>query len=137
MFDTMSEIIVIETCCACGITFGITEGFKKLKKRNGEEFYCPNGHSQYYAEFESTQKKIKQLQDTIKNTQDSERWWHDEAERKARELSVTRGQLTKTRNRIARGVCPCCNRQFTDLHRHMESKHPDYKNSQAGKDEVK
>lgn len=24
------------------------------------------------------------------------------------------------------GVCPCCNRSFTNVRRHMTSQHPDY-----------
>jgi hypothetical protein len=28
--------------------------------------------------------------------------------------------------RIGNGVCPCCNRSFTNLRRHMTTKHPEY-----------
>jgi hypothetical protein len=27
---------------------------------------------------------------------------------------------------VANGVCPCCNRTFQNLARHMAGKHPDY-----------
>lgn len=30
------------------------------------------------------------------------------------------------RNRAAAGVCPCCNRTFEQLGRHMTTKHPEY-----------
>lgn len=47
-----------------------------------------------------------------------------EAERRAH--AATKGQLTKTRKRVAGGVCPCCNRSFVNLGRHMAGQHPDY-----------
>jgi hypothetical protein len=28
--------------------------------------------------------------------------------------------------RVGNGVCPCCSRSFTNLKRHIRSKHPDY-----------
>lgn len=28
--------------------------------------------------------------------------------------------------RIRNGVCPCCNRSFKDVHRHMKSQHPEF-----------
>lgn len=44
--------------------------------------------------------------------------------------SYARGQLTKLKRRVSNGVCPCCNRSFADLHRHMTEKHPDYLTSE-------
>lgn len=30
------------------------------------------------------------------------------------------------KNRVANGVCPCCNRHFENLERHMKGQHPDF-----------
>jgi hypothetical protein len=54
---------------------------------------------------------------------DREREAKEQAERR---LSATRGVVTRIRNRVANGVCPCCNRTFADLHRHMASQHPEF-----------
>jgi hypothetical protein len=35
--------------------------------------------------------------------------------------------MTRIKKRVAAGVCPCCNRSFKDLARHMAGQHPDYK----------
>lgn len=43
-----------------------------------------------------------------------------------RQIAAQRGQTTKLKNRIAKGVCPCCQRSFQNLKRHMESQHPDF-----------
>jgi hypothetical protein len=47
-----------------------------------------------------------------------------------KELVAQRGQTTKARNqleRVGNGVCPCCTRSFTNLRRHMATKHPGFK----------
>lgn len=31
------------------------------------------------------------------------------------------------KKRVGNGVCPCCNRTFENLSRHMSCKHPEYK----------
>jgi hypothetical protein len=46
-------------------------------------------------------------------------------QKKDYQVRAARGQLTKFKKRVGRGVCPCCNRHFKDLARHMESKHPE------------
>ena len=42
-----------------------------------------------------------------------------------RSHSATKGHLTRAKKRHRAGLCPCCNRQFQDLVRHMASKHPE------------
>jgi hypothetical protein len=43
-----------------------------------------------------------------------------------RGAAAQKGQKTRIKNRIARGVCPCCNRSFADLGAHMQQKHPHF-----------
>jgi hypothetical protein len=61
----------------------------------------------------------------------AERAQHDQtrADRDAnrRQLSASRGQVTKIKNRVGNGVCPCCDRSFTNLRRHMSTQHPAWK----------
>lgn len=122
------EIIVTETCCNCGITFGITKGFKDKRLSDGKSFYCPNGHSQYYTK--SDAQRIKDLQKQIAAERENATWWANQAKSKARSLSATRGQVTKIKNRIADGYCPCCNHRFDDLKDHMDQVHPGYANQE-------
>jgi hypothetical protein len=116
--------LVVETCCNCGTPFGIEANLQENFRRHGASFYCPNGHKQYYAQ--TTDAKIKELERQLKTAQDNSKFYRGEAEHKARQLSATRGVLTRTKNRIHNGVCPCCNRQFVNLARHMKTKHADY-----------
>jgi hypothetical protein len=34
--------------------------------------------------------------------------------------------VTKIKNRVGHGVCPCCTRSFQNLARHMASEHPTF-----------
>ena len=128
MRETMvaTSTLVVETCCSCGTAFAMEESLRQsLIRKKGEAFFCPNGHSQSYTG-ETIEKKYEKIRRELENERSSKKWWQEEAEKKARSLSATKGQLTKTKNRIAKGVCPCCNRQFINLQRHMETKHPKY-----------
>ena len=54
-----------------------------------------------------------------------------EFERNARQsaedsLVAMRGVNTKLKKRVAAGVCPCCQRSFINLRRHMTTQHADY-----------
>ena len=51
----------------------------------------------------------------------------DETRRARLQTAAAKGQLTKMRNRVARGVCPQagCKRSFTNLHDHVATCHPD------------
>jgi hypothetical protein len=124
--NTITDIatLVVEYCYLCGTPFAMEKQLQRHFLDNGDAFYCPNGHGQIYKD--TREQEIKKLRQQLNNTEADVQWWRQEAEQKAKSLSATRGVLTKTKNRIANGVCPCCHRQFVDLHQHMENKHPDY-----------
>lgn len=112
-------------CINCSILFWVPKGFTDNRRKDKRDFYCPNGHAMAFTENEADRlrrerDRLKQneayLQDRLKREQTS----REAAERSA---SAMRGQVTKLKNRAANGVCPCCNRTFSDLQRHMASKH--------------
>jgi hypothetical protein len=109
------------TCYKCGLTFGLIEDHIYMLRRSGNNFYCPNGHPQAFVETEEARLE-KQLIQEAKYREQLE----TELQSSERSKAALRGVVTRTRNRIAKGVCPCCNRQFQNLHRHMETQHPDY-----------
>ena len=86
------------------------------------DIFCPLGHahvpagkSQVEIEREMRQRAEMRLTAT-----------RDQLESEKRSHVATKGQLTKARKRIGKGVCPCCNRHFTNVERHMATQHPDY-----------
>ena len=49
-----------------------------------------------------------------------------EAEAKAEQARIKAEKETKRLKRLASGgVCPCCNRTFSNMARHMRSQHPE------------
>lgn len=111
----------------CGVPFALNDEFIRQRREDHETWYCPNGHPRYYPRENETEKAkaaVRRLERQLAN--------RDEDLRAAKVAhAVTKGKLTKTRNRIAKGVCPCCNRSFANLQRHMTGQHPDY--TEAGK----
>lgn len=118
--------IVPEQCCNCGVYFGMDKYLVKRLKETGDSFYCPNGHPQYYTQKEQLESKIKELESQLQEAETENRYLFNDLGNVKRSLSATKGVLTRTKNRIHNGVCPVCNRQFINLHRHMTGQHPDY-----------
>jgi hypothetical protein len=143
---TISHEVKIEvfSCYKCGTAVALDENLYRRLQDDGDTFYCPLGHPQVFSQPRA--KKIEELEKKLKETErlrraavESEQWWSQRANEIAadlkatsRQLSSTRGQLTRAKKRHAAGICPCCNRQFIQLARHMESKHPEYKAGEAG-----
>ena len=119
--------LMVEYCCKCGIAFGLDKQYRAERLNDQGDFYCPNGHNQHVVR-ESDAAKAKRLADQLTR----ERAAHDQAVARWRErtdaaerrLSATRGVVTRIKNRVGKGVCPCCNRTFADLQRHMAGQHP-------------
>lgn len=118
--------LVEETCVACGTHYAVDSHLHSQFKSYGSTFYCPNGHGQSYTETE-----VMRLKRENDNLQKRTQWAETAAENARREKTALKGQLTKTRNRIANGVCPCCHRTFKQLEAHMSNKHPDFKKAVA------
>lgn len=130
----MSTIAVTQTytvihCGECGVPFALNDEFIRERRNDHKTWYCPNGHSRYYPEKNETEQakaQVARLQRQLANRDEdlrAERAAHKVTERRR---AAAKGQLTKTKKRVANGVCPCCNRTFADLARHMAGKHPDY-----------
>lgn len=125
------------TCWKCRVESQITTEMFTALQQSGNRFYCPWGHAGVFNAADTEADKLRRERDRLKQatarledekrtawataTQQRER--ADAAERRA---SAARGQVTKLKNRAAGGACPCCNRTFENLHRHMASKHPNF-----------
>lgn len=111
----------VETCCAkgCGITFGLNAGhYNELRRHPGRSFYCPNGHPMHYTGKSEQQK--------LRDAEARETALRDQLSASIRDQEATRQTLLRERTRFANGVCPCCNRSFENVRRHMQGEHPDY-----------
>ena len=96
----------------------------------GIHFYCAYGHSQHFVEGESEEQKLRRERDRlaqkIAEKDDEIARQRTLREQTERSLRATRGIVTRIKNRVGHGVCPCCNRTFGNLARHIATKHPTF-----------
>jgi hypothetical protein len=122
-------VIEIRDCPECGVTYGLGLNFIESRKEDEGTWYCPNGHPRYYPKQSTEHKLREELAEQKRRTQAERDYASRERERRLvaeRQRAAAKGQVTKIKNRIANGVCPCCNRTFQNVARHMASQHPDY-----------
>lgn len=131
---TMVGTYTLVTCYKCSIAFAVPDEFDTARRRDHTSFYCPAGHGQVY----KSKSDVEQLREEVAIKQRSAEFWQRRSEEKAREvvsanhrLRATRGVVTKIKRRVGKGVCPCCNRTFRDLARHMEGQHPEFAKVEA------
>lgn len=118
----------VKNCPVCFIFYAVPKELMVRKNKENGSWYCPNGHSLVFtkSELQQTREKLAQAQS------DADYWKNRKAEVDRqneilqRQNSAKKGQITKIKNRVANGVCPCCNRSFVNLHRHMKNQHPDF-----------
>lgn len=48
MNEIDNRILTPATCCLCGTEFALEKRLAQLRRNDGLDFYCPNGHAQYY-----------------------------------------------------------------------------------------
>lgn len=95
----------------------------KNLKRSHRNFYCTVcGTSNYWPD-KSDLEKMEIKLNTMKDQRDTVR---QSLKYVKRSLVAHKGHTTRLKNRIAAGVCPCCQRTFQNLARHMKCKHPKY-----------
>jgi hypothetical protein len=102
----------------CNQHFAMSEAFYRQTRRTRETWYCPSGHPRIWLG-ESDESKLRRAQAR-------ETALKDQLAAATREAEEVRVALLRDRQRFAKGVCPCCNRSFDNVRRHMETKHPDY-----------
>lgn len=120
---TYTGLLSVVECAECHMDFGVTPQFERDRRADHATFYCPNRHANYYGH-ESVEERLRRQLAAAEGKAAAERARAATAEARRR---AAKGQLTKVKNRVANGVCPCCNRHFANVERHMTSQHPDYK----------
>jgi hypothetical protein len=123
-----TQTLTVEICCSCAVVFAIpADMYRRAKADPKVWFYCPNGHSQHYTGKTEEQKLTEQL---VTARLRAERAENAAAAQRTRAVAAEhqraayKGQATRLRKRIGNGVCPCCNRHFVNVERHMNSQHP-------------
>ena len=124
MTHTFTVTFVTESCCNCGVVFAMTTDLYKSRKSDKATWYCPNGHPQHYVG-KTDEEKLREANAALRKVELRLQAEVDQREAAARERER---QAQRSRG----GACPCCNRTFVQLARHMKSQHPDYASAPSG-----
>lgn len=125
------------TCGTCGGAYALSARYIAERRANGGRWRCPycTGNATWgydgQTEVEKLRKRL-QIEEAAK----------ERAQQRATELSRSvdherkrvqgyQGALTKIKKRIGNGTCPCCQRHFVNVERHMASKHPEYAGAES------
>lgn len=123
-FTSTTTFTVIH-CSSCNVAFGLQDSFIRNRRGDRKTFYCPNGHSQWYPG-ETDADKAQRLAGQLDMERSRRAGTEKQLDYARRSQKATSTRLKKVKQRVAHGVCPCCNRTFQQLARHMASEHPHY-----------
>lgn len=121
MIVTETQKLETTTCAACGVLFAMPDHLLDTKRKSGEGFYCPNGHSLSFRDSEN-----KRLQRELEEKQRQLTAQKCETLRQQQLLEAERVEKSKLERRVKHGTCPCCKRTFVRLASHISKKHPDF-----------
>lgn len=91
--------------------------------QNGGFHHCPNGHSQGWNKDGCENARLRRERDSVK--QQMARLEDEKREQIARAVRAEQ-ENSKLKQRARGGACPCCQRSFTNVARHMKTKHPTF-----------
>lgn len=107
-------------CCSCHMAFAVTARFEQDRRNDRETFYCPQGHPQ---SFRAGNDEVTRLQRELERQRELREAESARLQKVVQERDQIAKAHTKMRTRVMNGVCPCCNRTFQNLLRHMQSEH--------------
>ncbi len=119
-------------CIKCGVAIWASSEHQAELVRSKGTFYCINGHSQVYSS-NATERELAEVKRKLEVEQRQREWAqqratsaNERAEHAERSASSYKGKLRSVKERAKNGVCPCCQRSFVQLQRHIATKHPGY-----------
>lgn len=139
-FEGATELAVL-TCPVCAITYAIPQQLKEsaqkynrtTEPRNHWSWCCPMGHVLSFP----GKNREQQLRDDLDRERSRSGRMAAQRDQARASAKAHKGAATRARNqrdrigkRVKAGVCPCCNRTFKQLRRHMKSQHPDFEPAQ-------
>ena len=115
----------VDECISCGVVFTVPLTMIKNKWASGGEYHCPSGHGQGWGVGHVEREDLRRERDRLKQRVAQ---LNDDVKAAADRAEKTAAELKRHKQLSAAGVCPCCNRSFENLRRHMATKHPDQAN---------
>lgn len=128
-FVTNTELTTVN-CGECGGVYAILERHRAQCQQKGTGWTCPyckvdwgffnnNENARLKRELAEAKRKIEYKDAHLQIM-------HNENTTLEHRRRAEKAAKTRLKNRVGKGVCPCCNRTFLDLQRHMQLKHPSF-----------
>jgi Zn ribbon nucleic-acid-binding protein len=115
------EVLQAVECVSCGVSFAMPMSLYNKRLEDHKAFWCPNGHGGYFPRETEAEKLAKQLVATRAQLDQKEMAIRDSR----REAERAHKETAKIKRWATAALCPCCNRSFVQLRRHIAAKHPD------------
>ena len=117
------------TCGKCGGIYAISERYRLHKQEHGGYWNCPYcqcGWGFGESDISKVSGRLRAAEQQVELERKRTEWARQDARITERRRRALKGQLTKVKKRVSHGACPCCNRSFENLRRHVQVKHPSY-----------
>lgn len=128
-----SSSLKVVNCYACAGTYAMSSQFLDTRTYDGKGWTCPYCKAPtIYGTSEKDELKkqlARQKESTTYQRREKEKYLQ-QRNTLERSRNGMKGVLVREQKKLARvrrGVCPCCNRHFKNVQRHMDSQHPNYK----------
>lgn len=121
VITTNTDITAIDL--GCGHRVYLADDFIEQRKRDHKTFWCNVCGSRRHWPQKSDLEILRGQLATTKDMLDTARKQRNRAENQRR---AEKAAKTRIKNRISKGVCPCCNRTFANLAQHMANQHPGF-----------
>lgn len=128
---TYTGTLVVVDCYQCHMSFGIPRDFynRLHELKTDGRFTCPSCECRQYftglSEKEKLERKLASTQEEVNRERGWRRNAEDATDTAKRQRNALKGHLGRAKKRAAAGTCPCCNRTFRALTRHMNNQHPE------------
>jgi hypothetical protein len=117
-------------CGQCGLSQWIGEAQQDMLRANNQTFYCLMGHARQFPKGESDtdilRREVVRLKQDQAYLEDMRRQAEERAETEKKRAQGYKGHAAKLAKRAKAGVCPCCNRTFSNMAEHMKTQHADF-----------
>ena len=119
----------VHVCGVCGEIWGLRREYIQARRNDHKNWVCPNGHPWVFSGPSEEQKLRDQLARKERALDGALQQLNETAKERDHERARAngyKGAVIKTKKRLDQGVCPYCHRSgFTQLARHMQSRHPE------------
>lgn len=114
------------SCWSCGILYAVPEAMLASGRNDPSiSWYCPNGHNTHFPGKTVTERLAAERNRAGRIAAERDQL---QASLRSQRAATTRARNERDRleRRAKAGVCPCCQRTFKQLRRHIASQHPDF-----------